>query len=184
MLSGKNFKMTSITTMDWNGFSHPFQTLWNLWTCLSPSQTILSLKLTSTRNHWTSTCISSSSAHPPGMIAGLVFGMILGLWLWKLWSRVSDIKRRIKIFYRCLIRRGYSKDTLIPLFTKATKNAHQHLRRTPQQLCAIQDKKIDSRIPPHLLPPPIPLQWTQLQNHSKFKRYDGSRSFHPQGSAI
>jgi hypothetical protein len=86
--------------------------------------------------------ISSLLAHPPGMITGLVFGMILGLWLWKLWSRVSDIKRRIKIFYRCLIRRGYSKDTLILLLTKATENACQHLRRTPQQLCAIQDRKL------------------------------------------
>jgi hypothetical protein len=37
--------------------------------------------------------ISPSSAHPPGMITGLVFGMTLRLW--KLCSRASDVKRRI-----------------------------------------------------------------------------------------
>jgi hypothetical protein len=42
--------------------------------------------------------ISPSLAHPPGMITGLVFGMTLRLW--KLCSRASDVKRRIKIFYR------------------------------------------------------------------------------------
>lgn len=84
--------------------------------------------------------IPPSSAHPPGMIIGLVYGMVLRLW--KLCSRVSDVQRRMKTFFRRLLRRGYSKDYLLPLFAKANENAQQHLRRTPEEFKAIQDKKL------------------------------------------
>ena len=84
--------------------------------------------------------ISPSSAHPPGMAVGLVHGMILRIY--KLCSKPSDIRRRIKVFFRRLLRRGYSKDYLIPLFTKATENAKKHLRRTAAHLKAMEDAKL------------------------------------------
>ena len=84
--------------------------------------------------------ISPSSAHPPGMAIGLVHGMILRIY--KLCSKPSDIRRRIKVFFRRLLRRGYSKEYLIPLFTKATENAKKHLRRTAAQLRAMEDTKL------------------------------------------
>jgi hypothetical protein len=74
------------------------------------------------------------------MIIGLVYGMVFCLW--KLCSRVSDVQRRMKTFFRRLLRRGYSKDYLLPLFAKANKNAQQHLCRTPEEFKVMQDKKL------------------------------------------
>jgi hypothetical protein len=84
--------------------------------------------------------IPPSSAHPPGVATGLVFGMVLRIM--KLCSRACDAQRRIRVFYRRLLRRGYSKDQLTPLFTKAIENACQHFRRTPAELTALQDQKL------------------------------------------
>lgn len=84
--------------------------------------------------------IPPSSAHPPGMAVGLIHGMLLRIY--KLCSKPSDIRNRIKVFFRRLLRRGYTKDYLIPLFEKANENAKQHLRRTKSQLKALEDKKL------------------------------------------
>ena len=74
------------------------------------------------------------------MVIGLIYGMILRYW--KLCSRVTDVRRRMKTFFRRLLRRGYSKDFLIPLFKKAVENAHKHIRRSPQEFKAMQDRKL------------------------------------------
>ena len=84
--------------------------------------------------------IPPSSCHPPGQITGLVFGMILRIY--KLCSNAKDIKERIRVFYRRLLRRGYTKETLIPLFTKAYDNALSHMRRTPAEVKRLNDKKL------------------------------------------
>jgi dihydroxyacetone kinase-like predicted kinase len=55
---------------------------------------------------------------------------------------VDDVRRRLCVFFRHLIRLGYSKDTLIQLFAKANENAHKHLRRTPADFKALQDRKL------------------------------------------
>ena len=84
--------------------------------------------------------IPPSSAHPPGMATGFIFGMVLRIM--KLCSNTNDVRQRIQVFYRRLLRRGYSKDQLTPLFNKAIVNAHQHFRRTPQELKLLQDRKL------------------------------------------
>jgi uncharacterized protein YjiS (DUF1127 family) len=84
--------------------------------------------------------IPPSSAHLPGMATGLVFGMVLRIM--KLCSRVSDAQRQICVFYRQLLRRGYSKDHLTMLFTNAFENAYQHYRRTRAELKALEDQKL------------------------------------------
>jgi hypothetical protein len=50
----------------------------------------------------------------------------------------------MKTFFRRLLRRGYSKDYLLPLFAKANKNAQQHLRCTPEEFKVMQDKKLEN----------------------------------------
>jgi hypothetical protein len=84
--------------------------------------------------------IPPSSAHPPGMATGLIFGMVLRIM--KLCSKITDVQRQICVFYRRLLRRGYSKEQLTLLFNKAIVNAHQHFRRIPQELKLLQDRKL------------------------------------------
>jgi hypothetical protein len=84
--------------------------------------------------------IPPTSSHPPGVATGLVFSMILRIC--KLCSKVSDAQRRIKTFFRRLLRRGYPKDFLISLFAKATENAHRYLRCTMAQSKAAEDAKL------------------------------------------
>ena len=54
------------------------------------------------------------SAHPPGVLKGLVFGMI-----YRITTLTNDDTRRresLKRFYNRLLRRGYAKDTIVPIF--------------------------------------------------------------------
>jgi hypothetical protein len=60
----------------------------------------------------------------------------------KLCSKITDVQRRIRVFYRRLLRRGYSKEQLTPLFNKAIVNTHQHFCRTTQELKLLQDRKL------------------------------------------
>ena len=84
--------------------------------------------------------ITPNSAHPPGMVTGLVHGMMLRIY--KLCSNPLDIRRRIKTLLRRLLRRGYEKEFLIPLFSKANDNAKQHLTRSRDEIKAREDKKL------------------------------------------
>jgi hypothetical protein len=81
--------------------------------------------------------IPPSSAHPLGMIIGLLYGMVLCLL--KLCSKVSDVQRLMKTFFCPLLRRGYSKYYLLPLFAKANENAHDS---TSEEFKVMQDKNL------------------------------------------
>lgn len=60
--------------------------------------------------------IPPRSAHPPGVLTGLVFGMIFRIF--SLCSEPDDRRRRLQDFWNRLLARGYSTPILLPLFKK------------------------------------------------------------------
>ena len=60
--------------------------------------------------------IPTHSAHPPGVLTGLVFGKIFRIHL--LCREQDDINRRMNKFYARFLVHGYQRDFLIPAFTK------------------------------------------------------------------
>ena len=65
--------------------------------------------------------IPPHSAHPPGVLNGLVLGNTNRIYT--LCSNQDDTKRLIKDFYARLADRGYTRDKLLPLFQKAHRLA-------------------------------------------------------------
>jgi hypothetical protein len=69
--------------------------------------------------------IPPNSAHPPGVITGLIFGNILRIY--QLCSDKQDISKRLVVFFRRLRACNYSPESLLPLFNKAIENAKAYL---------------------------------------------------------
>ncbi len=65
--------------------------------------------------------ISPNSCHPPGVLTGLVFGQILGIY--QLCSLSKDIDKELSLFYRRLLNCRYKPEILLPLFEKGINNA-------------------------------------------------------------
>ena len=93
--------------------------------------------------------IPSHSAHPLGVITGLVSGNILRIH--SLCSKEDDINRRMKEFYARLLVCRYQRDLLIPEFTKGITGACAFIKRGSVQLCVSeQDKDTQGRAFFHL----------------------------------
>ena len=69
------------------------------------------------------------SCHAPGVVSGLVSGMVLRIHA--LCSLASDIDNELCFFFTCLLDRGYQAETLVPLFSKAMDNATKYLSQSP-----------------------------------------------------
>jgi hypothetical protein len=67
--------------------------------------------------------IPPHSAHPPGVLSGLVMGNLHRIYT--LCSEQEDINQRVRQFYHRLLQRGYKNDKLKPLFLKAETTAKQ-----------------------------------------------------------
>ena len=65
--------------------------------------------------------IPPHSAHPPGVLSGLVMGNLYRIYT--LCSEQADINQRVAQFYKRLLQRGYKSDKLKPLFLKAEQAA-------------------------------------------------------------
>jgi hypothetical protein len=65
--------------------------------------------------------IPPHSAHPPGVLSGLVMGMVYRIYT--LCTDTVDIHLKVRQFYKRLLARGYKPDILRPLFRKAAANA-------------------------------------------------------------
>ena len=65
--------------------------------------------------------IPPHSAHPPGVLSGLVMGNLYRIYT--LCSEQEDINQRVGQFYKRLLLRGYKGDKLKPLFLKAEQAA-------------------------------------------------------------
>ncbi|KAL7493317.1 hypothetical protein ACHAWT_002399 [Skeletonema menzelii] len=83
--------------------------------------------------------IPPHSAHPPGVLTGMVMGQVLRIF--SLCSRIEDIQRHIKNFHDRLTRRGYSPSDLLPLFEKAARNAEAYLSKSDTEIAADKAKK-------------------------------------------
>ena len=88
--------------------------------------------------------IPPHSAHPPGVITGLILGMCHRIYT--LCSDDREVFRLQQIFYRRLTARGHNKETLVPLFTRAHEK-YSHLRTSPQLYPLLNDDDmLDTRI--------------------------------------
>ena len=85
--------------------------------------------------------IHPHSAHPPGVLTGLVSGIILRIH--SLCSEQDDIDLRMKKIYARLLVRGYQQDLLIPAFTKGITGARAFIKRGSVRRCEL-DKDKDS----------------------------------------
>jgi hypothetical protein len=74
--------------------------------------------------------IPPHSAHPPGLLTGMVFGTVHRIRT--LCSDPSDQKTRLRDFFRHLQDRGYKPSSLVPLFSKA----FEHIDSRPVDLPA------------------------------------------------
>jgi hypothetical protein len=68
--------------------------------------------------------IPPHSAHPPGLLPGIVFGTLFRIFT--LCSNPIDRIERTQIFFRRLIARGYKSNNLKPLFFKAIERAKEY----------------------------------------------------------
>ena len=69
------------------------------------------------------------SCHAPGVIYGLVSGMVLRIYA--LCSRAKDIDNELCFFFGCLLDRGYPSEAMVQLFIKAMDNATKYLSQSP-----------------------------------------------------
>jgi uncharacterized protein (UPF0335 family) len=80
------------------------------------------------------------SAHPPGLLKGLIAGMIYRIL--RLTANAADISSDIQNLYNRLRQRGYSCETLPPLFATAYNHEHRKLlnRTTVDKTTANKDR--------------------------------------------
>jgi hypothetical protein len=101
--------------------------------------------------------IPPHSAHPPGMLSGLIHGNILRIH--HLCSSLTDIQQKSSQFFTRLTSRGYTNSQLLPLFKSAHQKALIFKNHTNRQNKTPQ--------PPQqtLLPSPIPPRRLKALNH-------------------
>ena len=75
--------------------------------------------------------IPPRSAHPPGVLSGLVSGNILRIYT--LCSDPLDIRNRLQDFWNRLASRGYPQSQIKPLFQKGVANAKEYLAHPPEK---------------------------------------------------
>jgi hypothetical protein len=119
----------------WNSFQNTMQQWHGLeweFTALSNTCNFMDLTITITNSgHLTTTLyekpqnlylyIPPHSAHPPGMLSGLIHGNILRIH--RLCSSITDIQQKSSQFFTRLTHRGYTNSQLLPLFKSAHKKA-------------------------------------------------------------
>jgi hypothetical protein len=92
------------------------------------------------------------SAHPPGLLKGLIVGMIYRIL--RLTTDAADIRSELQNLYNHLRRRGYSCETLSPLFATAYNNVHRKLlNHTPVDETTTTENQIFLHIPYNRLDP-------------------------------
>ena len=65
--------------------------------------------------------IPPQSAHPPGVLNGLIFGNVFRFYT--LCSDTGDADHFLRLFYSRLIRRGYKRTRILPIFRRALDRA-------------------------------------------------------------
>jgi hypothetical protein len=83
--------------------------------------------------------IPPHSAHPPGVLAGLIMGNTLRIH--QLCTNDADIEEKLDTFFDRLLNRGHQQSTLLPIFLKAIDNAKSYLLRSEEESATIKDDK-------------------------------------------
>jgi hypothetical protein len=91
------------------------------------------------------------SAHPPGVLTGLIYGMIRRAY--RLTTDPADCKSYLRKFYTRLRYRGYPKDILTPLFEAGLANRAKPPRNKQRQSTSTRDT-LFLHIPYHPANPP------------------------------
>ena len=86
--------------------------------------------------------IPPHSSHAPGMISGLVFGNVLRIY--QLNSSIEDVETELCLFYGRLMDRGYPREKLTPLFSKAMENASRYLSRSESYRAQLKAEKMEA----------------------------------------
>ena len=76
-----------------------------------------------------SVLVYSSSLMLPGVLTGLIYGMILQIY--QLCSKETDVDREMYLFTRRVLDRGHSLDDITTLFSKAINNVKKNLQLSP-----------------------------------------------------
>jgi hypothetical protein len=79
--------------------------------------------------------IPPHSAHPPGVLTGLIMGNVMRMHT--LCSCPLDVKSKLQLFYHRLMARGYNNEDILPIFEKAITNARAYVKRGARK--AIED---------------------------------------------
>jgi hypothetical protein len=88
--------------------------------------------------------IPPHSSHPKGVLTGLIFGQVLRIR--RLCSLSTDADEKISQFFERLQHRGHTTASLVPLFSRAEKNASRFINRSTEDIDRLKQKKwIDSR---------------------------------------
>jgi hypothetical protein len=75
--------------------------------------------------------IPSHSAHPPGLLSGIVFGHLFRIHT--LCTDDQDQRAKTRLFFHRLLARGYQADALTPLFNSAIQRARAYTGPKPKQ---------------------------------------------------
>jgi hypothetical protein len=94
------------------------------------------------------------SAHPPGALRGLIFGMTYRIY--RLCSDPSDRRRRVLALYRRLLGRGHSRSRVGALLSEALAHSTTQSQPPPPAIepLYISDDRIFLHLPFHPLDPP------------------------------
>jgi hypothetical protein len=98
--------------------------------------------------------LPSLSAHPPGVLRGLICGMILQIY--RLTSDPTQCETMVKTFFRQLLARGYSPERICPIF-------HQALLNQGKERPAPVQEDTNRRVYLHLPYHPLDLRSAEIQ---------------------
>lgn len=83
--------------------------------------------------------IPPHSAHPPGVLKGLIMGGVMRMHT--LCSSPEDVQQKLRLLFRRLRARGYNSDDIIPIFSKAVTNAKDYMKNGPRRKADDLSKK-------------------------------------------
>ena len=107
--------------------------------------------------------IPQHSAHPPGVLTGLVLGNCHRIHT--LCSSPADVQQLLQRFFDRLLRRGYSSSLLLPLFRRADELATTSLSVKPTELT--DEERLKNQIFLHMEYHPNSIRPSELQNFWK-----------------
>jgi hypothetical protein len=87
------------------------------------------------------------SAHPPGVLTGLIYGMVRRVY--RLTTDPLDCQDSLRQFYRRLRFRGYPKTTLLPLFTAGLANRFKPPRKKKETQSTSPNDTLFLHVPFH-----------------------------------